>query len=46
VQELATDVVWQNRMEGLDSEVEEIHLPDAVESVDQDEEWCEIMVKG
>ena len=46
VQELATDVIWQNRLERLDSEVEEIRLPDVVDGVDQDEEWCEIVVKG
>ena len=46
MQELATDVVWQNRLERIDSEVEEIRLPDAVDGVDQDEEWCEIVVNG
>ncbi len=46
MQELATDVVWQNRLERIDSEVEDIRLPDAVDGVDQDEEWCEIVVKG
>ena len=46
VQELATGMVWQDRLERLNSEVEEIHLPDAVDGVDQDEEWCEIVVKG
>ena len=46
MQELATDVVWQKRLERIDGEVEDIHLPDAADSVDQDEEWCEIRVKG
>ena len=46
MQGLATDVVWQNRLERIDSKVEEIRLPDAVDGVDQDEEWCEIVVKS
>ena len=46
MQELVKDWVWQNRLEQLDSEVEEIRLPNAVDGVDQDEEWCEIVVKG
>ena len=46
MQDLVTDVVWQNRLEQLDSEVEKIRIPDAVDGVDQDEEWCEVVVKG
>jgi SAM-dependent methyltransferase len=46
MQGLATDVVWQNRLERIDSNVEHIRLPDAVDGVDQDEEWCEIVVNG
>jgi hypothetical protein len=46
MQELATDVVWQKRLERIDGEVKYIHLPDAADGVDQDEEWCEITVKG
>ena len=46
MQELATDVVWQDRLERIDSEVEEIRLPAAIDGVDQDEEWCEVVVKG
>jgi len=46
MQGLATDVIWQNRLERIDSEVEDIRLPDAVHGLDQDEEWCEILVKG
>ncbi len=46
MQELATDMVWKNRLERLDSEIEGIALPDAGDGVDQDEEWCEVVVKG
>ena len=46
MQGLATDVVWQTRLERIDSEVEDIRLPNAVDGVDQDEEWCDIVVKG
>ncbi len=46
MQGLATDVVWQNRLERIDSKVEDIRFPDAVDGVDQDEEWCEIVVNG
>lgn len=46
MQGLATDVIWRNRLEQIESEVEDIHLPDAVDGVDQDEEWCEIVVQG
>jgi len=41
---LATDVVWRSRLEQIDTEVEEICFPDTVTAVDQDEEWCEIVV--
>ncbi|MFQ5982577.1 MAG: methyltransferase domain-containing protein [Woeseiaceae bacterium] len=43
---LATDVVWRNRLEQIDSELEDIHLPKTVDDIDQDEEWCEIVVRG
>ncbi|HYW78705.1 MAG TPA: methyltransferase domain-containing protein, partial [Thermoguttaceae bacterium] len=46
MQELATDVIWQNRLSRIDSEVEEICLPEAIDGVDQDKEWCEITVNG
>ena len=46
MQELATDGVWQNRLDRIDSEVEDIRFPDTVDSVDQDEEWCQIVVNG
>lgn len=41
---LATDVVWKNRFEQIDSDVEDVRLPDAADGVDQDEEWCEVLV--
>lgn len=44
--ELATDVVWQNRLEQIDSDVEDIRFPESVGGVDQDEEWCEVSVGG
>ena len=43
---LATDAVWRNRLELIDSEVEDIRLPNSVNGVDQDEEWCEVVVNG
>ena len=46
MQGLAKDVVWQDRLEEIDSEVEDIRLPYAVDGFDQDEEWCEIVLKG
>jgi len=46
MQGLATDVVWQHRLERIDSKVEDIRFPDAVDCVDQDEESCEIVVNG
>ena len=46
MQGLATDVIWQNRLERIDTEVEDIRLPETVHGVDQDEEWCEVLVKG
>ena len=46
MQELATDATWKNRLEGIDSEVDDIRFIDVVNGVDQDEEWCEILVRG
>ena len=46
MQELATDVIWQNRLEQIDSEVDDIRFIDTVSGVDQDEEWCEIVARG
>jgi len=43
---LAKNVVWRNRLERIDSEVEDIHFPNAADEVDQDEEWCVITVRG
>jgi len=43
---LATDVVWQNRLERIDGDVEDIRFPDSVDGVDQDEEWCEVQLNG
>jgi hypothetical protein len=46
MQGLATDVIWQNRLERIDSEVDHIRFFDTVSGVDQDEEWCEFVVSG
>ena len=43
---LATDTVWRNRVEDIDNDVEGIHLPRSVDDVDQNEEWCEVVVRG
>ena len=44
--ELASEVVWRNRLEQIDSEVKDIRLPTEVNGLDQDEEWCEIVIRG
>ena len=47
--ELATDEVWINRLEQIETDVDGIHLPgfsDNCNVVDQDEEWCEIVIGG
>jgi SAM-dependent methyltransferase len=46
MQELATDVIWKDRLERIDSEVDDIQFIDTVNGVDQDEEWCEILASG
>ena len=43
---LATDVVWQDRLERIDCDFEDIRFPDSVNRVDQDEEWCEVQING
>lgn len=44
--ELATDVVWRNRLQRIDSDVENLRFPNTADGVDQDEEWCEIVANG
>lgn len=46
MQGLATDVIWQDRLERIESDVEDIRFSDADDGVDQDEEWCEFVIKG
>jgi len=46
VQELATDVIWQNRLEQIDSEVDDIRFIDTINGIEQDEERCEIVARG
>jgi len=43
---IANDVVWRNRFDDIESEFDDILLPDSGERVDQDEEWCEIVAAG
>ncbi|MDA0831675.1 MAG: methyltransferase [Planctomycetota bacterium] len=46
MQELATDITWKNRLEQIETEVEDIRFPDVDDGVDQDEEWCEVVIDG
>ncbi len=41
---LANETVWRDRLESIDSLVDEIELPQ--EEVGQDREWCEVVVDG
>ena len=43
---LADDTTWRDRLEKIDSPVEGIRLPKAGDNVDQDEEWCEVVIDG
>lgn len=43
---LATDIVWRDRLERIDSEVEDVQITDAADGIDQDQEWCEVVVEG
>ena len=43
---LADDTTWRDRLEKIDSPVEGIRLPNANNGVDQDEEWCEVVIEG
>ncbi|REJ70042.1 MAG: class I SAM-dependent methyltransferase [Planctomycetota bacterium] len=38
--------VWPERLADIDSKVEAIELPEREIDVDQDEEWCEVVVSG
>jgi hypothetical protein len=44
--ELATDIIWKDRLEQIGSEVDHILFFDTVKGVDQDEEWCEVDANG
>jgi SAM-dependent methyltransferase len=46
MQELTSNEIWQDRLEQIACDVEDIRLPEAADGVDQDEEWCEIVSKG
>jgi predicted TPR repeat methyltransferase len=43
---LADDSLWRDRLETIDSHIQGIRLPRGSGDVDQDEEWCEIVVDG
>ena len=43
---LADDTTWRDRLEKIDSPVDDIQLPDQRNDVNQDEEWCEVIVDG
>ncbi len=44
---LATETVWRERLDRIPNAVDAIHLPDAVgDDIDQDREWCEVVVEG
>ena len=44
--QLADDTTWRDRLEKMDSAIEGIRLPRAGDNVDQDEEWCEVVIDG
>ncbi len=41
---LATDVIWRSRLKRIESQVEDIRLPPADHGVDQDQEWCDVIL--
>lgn len=46
---LATDKIWRKRLEEINPEFEAIQLPDKEQisdEIDQDSEWCEVVVDG
>ena len=43
---LADDTTWRDRLEKIDSTIESIRLPNATDGVEQDEEWCEVVIEG
>lgn len=44
--QLANDTTWRDRLEQIGSEVEAVHLPTPTDNVNQDEEWCDVVVNG
>jgi SAM-dependent methyltransferase len=38
--------IWPQRLSQIDSQVDEIHLPAGEDHVEQDAEWCEVVVEG
>lgn len=46
---LTSDEVWRTRFEEIDSEVKDLRFPDPTKldkELDQDQEWCEVLVNG
>lgn len=43
---LASDTVWRRRYEQIDSDVDEIRFPRVDTRIDQDAEWCEVVIDG
>ena len=43
---LASDTVWRRRYEQIDSDVDEIRFPRVDTGIDQDAEWCKVIVDG
>ncbi len=43
---LTNDTIWRDRLETINSPVDGIRLPDKNNGVDQDEEWCEVIMNG
>ena len=43
---LADETIWRDRLEKIDCPVDKIRLPDQNNGVDQDEEWCDVVIDG
>ena len=43
---LVDETIWRDRLEDMNSPVDEIRFPKQGNDVDQDEEWCEVVING
>ena len=43
---LCTAEVWKKRLEQIENKIDDIEFPGVGSGVDQDEEWCEVVVEG